>query len=304
MEKATADLVYRPAWPDEHAYIHRVFRPPFAPGPGVHWLVASKPGPRERLLAMAALAWAPPDDPASADAAAHLYWAALPAHRDGPVLAELLERALAVALPAPVSAIVCHQPLAAGDPAEQMLRGLGFSAGERIDEYQAPFQTIWERCARIHRALDRRRLIPAAVQVAPFTAPRLPELRGLFHNNGILGCLDFDAHLSPQHVEPVNLTGSTALLLDGHLIGAMMVCPSRHGHGYTVVARWVHEEFRNGWANALLIYSSVRQGVPLALDFVRFVANSERHQETARLAARLGGERVSRLQRWRLVGRG
>lgn len=296
-EKTPAEVTIRGAYADECLPLTRLFNPPFPMGPATQWLVAVRPGQRERPVGMAALAWLADGDGVEGTAA-QLFWRVLPGYLDSSLAADLIRRALEIPLPAHVAQVIAHPVLAFGDPTEVMLADLGFVPWEQLDTFQADFMPVWERCRRVTERARSRGLIPAGVQAQRFTPERLPTLRALFHNQGIINCLDFDARLAPGHDEPTDLDGSTVLVLDGELIAAMLVCPCQDGHGYLVPGRWVHADYRNGWANALLIFNSVRQGVPIGLEFVRFVANRERHRETARLAARLGGEHISRLQRW------
>ena len=228
---------------------------------------------------------------------AHLFWRALPAYQQSPMIKDLLISAVESEVDRHVEAVASYRHLAADSFEHRLLLELGFGESERLEVFEAPFDAVWSRCRRIHALLERRHSIPDAAQIVAFEPRRLPELRAVFHNSQIVSCLDFDARLSPQHEEAIDLERSTAIVLDETLIGAMLVCPIKGGAGYLVSGRWVAPEFRNGWVNAVLIYNSVRQGVDLSLDFVRFVANSEAHQETVRLASRLGGKRVRSLER-------
>ena len=300
-ETTPLEVDYRPAWPDERQRLQQLFAPPFPPGPSAAWLVAVSGSPRERALGLAAIVRVPKVAGSNnATEPSLLFWNTLPAYRDAPLTDELLSYAIETGRVQGVSALTSQRLFEEKDPNYRRLLGLGFSVCERIAEYQAPFQTVWERCRRIYELLEGRGAIPTDARVGGFEPELLPELRAIFHNNRIVGCLDFDARLSSGHVEPIDLERSTAIRLHGRLIGAMLVCPSREDAGYTVAGRWVAEGYRHGWVNALLIYNSVRQGVALDLDFVRFVANSELHRETGKLAARLGGRQVSSLNRLKL----
>lgn len=113
--------------------------------------------------------------------------------------------------------------------------------------------------------------------------------------------LEFDDRLRPGHPQPTDLGRSTALTAGGDLIGVMLVAPLADGLGYIVPARWVAPAYRRGWANTVLIYNSTVQGEALGLEYIRFVANSAVHDETVRLARRLGGERIRSRERHALL---
>tara|TARA_R110001592_G_scaffold363248_3_gene682125 strand:- start:25125 stop:26030 length:906 start_codon:yes stop_codon:yes gene_type:complete len=293
---------FRRAWPDELELLQRRFRLPVALDENISWSVACDTSPRERPLGVVVIAQALNE--AGTVARAALFWRMLPAYQKSEIERDLLLFALSETADDGVHSLFSFAALPATSPASKMLQSLGFTVTEQTDEFEAPFSAVWERCQRVYRLLERRKAIPPDAHIGPFEKKLLPDIRAIFQNTRIMGSLEFDARMSPFHDEPIDLERSTAILQNDQLIGAMLVSPSKLGHVYTVPARWVAKGHRHSWVNAVLIHNSVRQGVPLALDRVRFVANRENHKETAALAANLGGLQVRSLQRFgiNLVG--
>lgn len=292
-----ADIIYRAPWPDEFSKLARSFSPPFSPEVAGASLLACTPPPRERLLGLFTMAKLPGVEGEADKMKAQFYWRVVPNCEGSEMERQLLQRGIADARANGFRMLSTQATMESGSRAHALLQDLGFNVGEEIDEFEAPFSAVWERCQRVYKMLERRVAIPPTAQIMSFEPQLLPELRAIFHNTRIVGCLDFDARLGKNHSEPTDLLRSTAILLDDKLIGAMMVCPSIAASTYTVSGRWVAEGHRNSWVNAVLIYNSVRQGVPMNLDRVRFVAHRDIHKETAVLAGKLGGHKIRGLQR-------
>ena len=292
-------IEYRPAWPDETALVLRLFRVPFRSGPHLRIFVASATEPRERVVGCFVSCATPALAGGDGRERCYFVWRLLPGYEDGPVRAELLERGLVDVASVRALPLVTQDLLESADcPRAQLLAAHGFAQLETIDEYQAGFDEVWSRCRRIHERLERHGGVPAGGRVLSFEPGLLPAIRTALHNDHIMNTAEFDARVGGENAERVDLERSTAIVVNDELVGLMAVSPVAGERGYVVSGRWVDPGYRNGWVNAELIYNSVRQGVPLGLEFVRFVASQKRHQETARLAIRLGGEPVRRLIRY------
>jgi hypothetical protein len=287
----------RPPWPDEVAKLGRTIPSPSVLKPGNCCLVACTEGPRERLLGSLTILRSPPD---SGVETGHLHWHVAAAQRGSDLESQLFRSGLSSAKDLGIQRVVTLNTFAPESEEYGTLIKHGFKVGEEIDEFEASFSAVWDRCQRVHALLEKRGAVPERAEITGFSPELLPLLRETFHNNRIVGCLEFDAKLNPHHSEPIDLERSTAILLDGELIGAMMVCPVSSAT-YSVSARWVAEGHRNSWTNAVLIYNSVRQGVALELDTVRFVAHRGVHKETAVLAERLGGHKFQSRHRLELA---
>jgi len=118
------------------------------------------------------------------------------------------------------------------------------------------------------------------------------------HQEGIMETMDFDQRLLATHAEPIDKARSSVVLLDNHMVGALVIVPLVDGKGYLVTGRWVAPGLRHGWVNALLMANSIQKVLDRDLDYIRFVANSSYHTETVRLAERMGGHRVKTRYRW------
>ncbi len=307
--EVSPDVTIRPAWPDELPALARLFRPPLAARACNRWLVAVRTDDRERLLGAAAwiaLSGGAPADLVPADApvlGAHgpadlLFWDSLPAHGAGPLPDRLLQGLLADARRRGRARVASWAMLRPGSVDHDRLRRLGFEPQEGTTAFSAPFARVLERAGRIYDRVLARGAIPPGARISGFTPELLPLIRACFHNQGVVNYEDFDAWICPEHPEHMDLARSTVVLVDGRLLGAMMVC--RSGRDVLVPGRWVAEGWRNTWVNAVLIRNSAHLLAPLGLERARFLAHGERHRETERLAARLGGEAVSRCERLRL----
>ncbi len=146
--------------------------------------------------------------------------------------------------------------------------------------------------------LEKRGSIPEHVQILDLETGPIEEVRSRMHQEGIMETMDFDHRLQASHPEPVDKARSTVILLDGRMIGALVVAPFADGKGYLIPGRWVIPGMRYGWVNALLMITSMARGLDLDLDYIRFVANSSRHTETTHFAERMGGYPVLTRYRW------
>ena len=281
-------IEWRAAWPDERERIQRFFRLPFRFDERLHLIVAAKGANRQRLLGCAALY------PLACEGREHdearFSWAVRGTAQTvamgllGAVIHYARDRGFRV---------LAHQSfLEPDDPRSRQLESLGGKVVETLDEFECPYEAVLNRCRRIYQRLLRRREFTAGLQISGVTQSLLPVVRARLHASGIMDVLEFDDRLRPGHPQPTDLGRSTALTVGGNLIGVMLVAPLADGRGYIVPARWVEPAYRRGWANTVLIYNSTAQGEALGLEYIRFLANSAVHDETVRLARRLGGERV------------
>ncbi len=187
----------------------------------------------------------------------------------------------------------------AGDTG-RLLMGLGFVAVERLEIYRPAYHRVLDRAQRICRAAERRGLRPVGTTLDWLRPELVPTVRTLLHCERILGVDELDLKLLPDAAESIDRERSTLILRDGELVAVMLVAPLADGHSYAVPARWVHPDLRNGWANAALLATSCERTRALGLTHVEFAGNTARHDETRRLAERLGAEISSRGARFAL----
>ena len=180
------------------------------------------------------------------------------------------------------------------------LQRQGFQITERLETYQPSYQGVLQRSVRICRAAERRGLRPAGTTLDWLRPEHLPAVRALLLRERILGVDELDIKLLPDAAEPIDRERSTLILRGGELVAVMLVGPLADGKGYAVPARWVHPELRNGWANAALLATSCERTQALGLTYVEFAGNTARHDETRRLAERLGAAIASRGARFAL----
>ena len=297
-----AQIEFRSVWPDEYGRVSRLFARPIPHSPDLHLMVAVKSLPREQILSGAAvIPYKNPESDADSGIEGRLYWASQSAYRGSDTELEVIRYACADAERLRLSALVTEAFFPDSDPVSARLLALGFHPSETIEEYEAAFDDVWNRCSRIYKRLRCKGAIPANAQITGLQPSILSEVRTRLHKERIMDTFDFDARLMPGHPQRIDLERSTAIRLDERLVGTMVVAPMVGQDGYMVTGRWVSPEYRRGWLNAVLIHNSVRECVELNLAFVRFVANSRFHSETRTLAKRLGGHSVSTRHRYTLV---
>lgn len=223
----------------------------------------------------------------------------LPAWHDGDLFERLLQAAVCVAGRSGGAKLQVHDLLADGSVDAQRMLDAGFQVVENLETYQAPYKNVLTRSTRILEAARSRRAIPERASIGGLTREHLGRIRTLFHEQQIMTATEIDLRLGSRHPQPINAPGSTLCRVDDQLVGAMLIAPLPDPKGYLVTARWVHPDYRNSWVNAALLAHSCRQVEPLGLEYVRFLGNTAKHDETARLATRLGGftaERKARME--------
>ncbi len=229
-----------------------------------------------------------------------LAWELVPGQREA-LLAPLLGLAIARARAAGAGFVDAYALLADDSDAARCLVGLGFEVGERLETYEVPYQNVLARAGRICRAAERRGLRPPGALLDHLRPEHGPAVRALFHRERILTGTELDLRLAPGHPEPIDRAGSTLILLDGDLLGVMLIAPLTDPKGYSVPARWVRPDLRRGWVNAALLATSCERVRPLGLEYVHFTGNTARHDETRRLGERLGGRVLPRGGRYTLT---
>lgn len=294
-------LTFRPAWPDEYPQLWRRFKIAFNKVPNVRLQVAASQRPRERIQACAAIHLPGSDDD---QRVGFVTWYAAEAYQNLDVIAALLRSLMADQALESVFSIKTFSLFPEDNPQIGMLESLGFVTDEELFEYETSYPAVRDRARRIAAALERRNAIPTQARITGFQPAQLPAIRANYHRLGIMPAPVFDAKLDQGLPDAIDLPRSTQIVLDGELIGAMLVSPLPNEPGYSVLGRWVAEDFRNGWVNAALLDRSLQCGVGLGLKVARFMANRDNHLETQRLAARLGGHKHSHRLRMRLDVRG
>ena len=264
-------------------------------------MVAVTANARERPVGLASLVWVKGGLGQEAKRA-YLAWQVIPAYTQTDVVARLIAETIAIDVgkDTEFEQIVTQRLFVEEDTEPALLETLGFKVAESLDIFQAPLAKVLSRSERAFKRLKSRGAIPRDALISPFEPDLIPSIRALFHNIGLVSCLEFDAKLTQAHKEPVDLSRSTAITIGGELVGALMLCAVNQGEEFIVSGRWVAEQHRNGWVNTLLIYNSTNHLLPLGIELVRFVANSGVHRETQRLATRLGAIRLAQHHRMSL----
>ena len=179
-------------------------------------------------------------------------------------------------------------PVDSEDPACLFLRRNGFEAVAVISEFDADTEAMLAAVAPVYRRLVARGKVPRGAELVPIEQSPVPEVRRL-----VLEHLPrLEDELEPD-LRRYAGTASRALLLNGDLVGAMLVRPL--GSMVFWDANVVAPAKRNTWASTCLkneVFSAV---LAAGATRIRFRTNEAIHPDTAKLARRVAADLQKRM---------
>lgn len=218
-------------------------------------------------------------------------WLCIRADEDHSAAAELMKRALAVAWEHSAECVYLGQTVDGESEAAVALRAGGFVADSTHQVYELDSAAMGKRLEAVYQRLSRAGYIPPDIEVTTLLPDVIPRVREF-----LLANLPPSASALAIETAGYKAEHSLALFWRGELKGVILC--RRHGAAADIGLRVVAPELRGGvgWANLLLLRSSLASGLDTGLAISRFEFDPQQHHDTRQFAqisgARLVGERV------------
>jgi hypothetical protein len=286
MQSAAAapfEFQVRPPWNDEWLRVREFIPGAFESGSPAHVVIAVQ-GPLERIVAGAAIL-----RPTKLARPSALVWRiAGKRYRTRKLLLGLFgEAARLHREDEPRSRLRLNVMIDENSEEAGALRELGFSVEAAHDVYEISAPALWERIEPLHRRLTSRGLIPPNCKLAHLTQERLGEAGNLMSR-----FLPNDDSPFAETSEGFRMEHSYVLLVDD-VVKGLLLCRNS-GEVSHIGAVLVMRDLQGGygWANFVLHYESLREGIEYGVKTLRFTADPALHPNTVGFAVSWGAIRV------------
>jgi hypothetical protein len=279
----TNAMTVREPWPDEMPRVQHFLRAAFLFDAKPYLLVAVS-GRVERFIGALALTSRPLAQMSSS-------WLALRVPNEHPVGPQLLQRGLEEAWRQDAAAVYFAQTVREGSFAETALRTAGFVNAAAHEVYEVEARPLFDRVHRIYQRMHARNMFPENVQIMTLQRTLTQKVRK-FLREALPGSASTLAHETAGY----KAEHSLVLLQDGEVKGVLL--GRRHGNIALTGLRVVAKELQGGvgWANILLMHTSLASGIQTGLHVARFEFDPEMHHDTQQFArlheARLVAKRL------------
>ena len=163
----------------------------------------------------------------------------------------------------------------------------GFEAVDESWVFRGSFKSFADRIQRIASILSHKNAIPQDARVTSLTEG-LESVRALLNASLMMDDFEFDNRLKSTAPKPISPVYSQIAWHGQQIVGVLLVAPTVDSGVYDIPIRYVLPDYRQTWANALLIAASVKHGENLGAQFIQFEANLKLHPETLMLAEKTG----------------
>jgi hypothetical protein len=202
---------------------------------------------------------------------------------------ELLLRAMDEAWKRDMRAVYFSQTVRADSPMAQALQAIGFEQSAVHEVYEMEARPLFERIDRIYQRMRTRNSFPPDVELMTLQRSLVSKVRSFLREN-----LPGSASTLAQETAGYKAEHSIALLQNGEIKG--VVLGRRRGNVGHTGLRVVAKELRggSGWANLLMLHTTLSSGLQTGLEIARFEFNPELHHDTQQFAALHGARLVTR----------
>lgn len=180
---------------------------------------------------------------------------------------------------------------------KHIFRARGFYLNDESWIFAGPFKLFAARIQRFESLLYNDCPVSDNIHVSSLSEG-LPLARTLLNETQMMDDFEFDSRLRHGASKPISTVFSQIAWYQHEVIGVLLVAATVDKSLYEIPIRYVRPDFRQTWANALLISASIKHGEKAGAKQVQFEANSRSHKETVALAKKTGCKRVAVLNRF------
>jgi hypothetical protein len=271
----------RPPWPDEMRRLQHYLPPAFL-FDATPFLLVAVSGRVQRFVGALGMTLRPLEK-------IRATWMCMRLEEGHPSGPQLIQCALEEAWKRQARSVYFSQTIDEDTPGAVALQSVGFKATAVHEVYEIDVKELFQRIDAIFQRLKQRNRIPTNVEITTLQPSVIPKARKFLADN-----LMNNASALALETAGYKADTSLALVQDGQIKGVLL--SRRTGNVSHTGLRVVDTELRGGlgWANLLLLHTSLLSGLQTGLEKSRFEFDPEQHLDTKQFAEIQGATLVGR----------